>query len=468
MHLSPITALCIALTFTSVHAQVNSDDIYRTPVLEDDYLARQGGDSAAAIEAASRQVEQLRATANDSPRALASALVRLGDAHLNGGDPATAATSYTEALQVLEDNVSLVDPAHLEPLRGLGLALARADQHALAVPYLERAVMIFHRAHGVLSPSQQGLLYQLANSLWYSGRAVDAQKQLQYLQRVGEHAYGPNDPRLAQVFNIIGTWYVDNGNFMLGRNHYRKAMQVIERGPGQRDPALTEPLRLLARSYTQELYLTSQGLRTEQTSDPFEPWDEPRMVSPRRLDPLGERALTESLSILAAQPEPDARLLTQTLVQTGDWFNIDRQPDKALPYYHRAAQTLAALPAPPAGHTLLNAPVRLYYPLPVSALRHQRLAESQVEEKVVTVTFTVTPQGSVTDERVTQTTGTQRHQNETLQAIRSARYRPRIVDGQAVATENVTLTQVFRTRRNAGSDDETVAEQEEEQESEQS
>lgn len=465
MHLSPLTALCIALAFTTAHAQVNSDDIYQTPVLEDDYLARQDGDSAAAIEAAGRQVEQLRANAHDSPRALASALVRLGDAHLNGGDHATAATSYTEALQVLEDNVSLVDPAQLEPLRGLGLALARADQHALAVPYLERAVMIFHRAHGVLSPSQQGLLYQLANSLWYSGRAVDAQKQLQYLQRVGEHAYGPNDPRLAQVFNIIGTWYVDNGNFILGRDHYRRAMQVIERGPGQRDPALTEPLRLLARSYTQELHLISQGLRTQQqVSDPFEPWDEPRMISPRRLDPLGERALTESLTILAAQPEPDAHLLTRTLVQTGDWFNIDRQPDKALPYYHRAAQTLAALPAPEEGHTLLNAPVRLYYPLPVSALRHQRLADTQVEEKVVTVTFTVTPQGGVIDERVTQNTGTQRHQSETLQAIRSARYRPRIVDGQAVATENVALTQVFRTRRNATGDEETAAAQDEEQE----
>jgi len=54
---------------------------------------------------------------------------------------------------------------------------------------------------------------------------------------------------------------------------------------------------------------------------------------------------------------------------------------------------------------------------------------------------------------VIDNTGTLRHQNETLAALRAARYRPRIVDGQAVDTPDVVLKQVFRLRRGAGSDE---------------
>src|SRR5690606_4156388 len=98
----PLAALSLALMFASAHAQVNNEDVYQTPTLDDDHLVQQHTDSAAAIEAAQRQVEQLRASADDSPRALASALTRLGDAQLSGEDVAAAADAYAQALEVLE------------------------------------------------------------------------------------------------------------------------------------------------------------------------------------------------------------------------------------------------------------------------------------------------------------------------------------------------------------------------------
>lgn len=421
------------------------------PESQQEYWARYDQrDWAGAIQEARRLVERANADAKQRPLELAEALTLLGNALLSSGDKVTAELSYREALRITEMQGNSTDPALLDPLRGLGYTLALLDRHEEAIPYLERALLVARRTHGLFDLGQQGLLRQLANSLTQTGRLADGAKQMLYLQRVGERAYGERDPRMAPLLCVIGDWYVDTGNFMLGRDRYRDAIRIVERKLGKQDPALVQPLRGLARSYVQEIYFFAHGYQPLQDRTMIDPINlEPRGMNPKYISSDGERALQRALNILDAHPDTTPTLLTDTLIQLGDWYQVKHQPEKALVYYKRAAQLAANVDntSAEAAASPLSFPVRVYYPVPPLAMRNRQLPRDQVDEKFVEVQFTVTDLGNVENARVVDQNGTQRQVSEALEAIRASRYRPKFVNGEPVVTEGVVVREVFRMRK---------------------
>ena len=406
-------------------------------------------DWGAAIEEAKQLVDQARVDAQQEPLALSKALVLLGNAQLSGGDKVSAEASYREALEIVEAQGAAASPALVDPLRGLGYSLALLDRHREAIPHLERALIVGRRSYGLFDPSQQGMLRQLASSLTHEGRIEDAEKQILYLQRIGEQAYGKRDPRMAPVLCMIGNWYVDTGNFSLGRDRFREAMALVQRKLGKNDPALVEPLRSLARSYVQEIFFMTQGFTPLQERTPLEfQGVEPKAINPKYISSDGEKALERALTLLDARPDTTPMLLTETLIQLGDWFQLKHQPERALPYYRRAAGVLASMSSPsPEAAAALSFPVRIYYPLPPLAMRNRQLSPEQIDEKYVSVEFTVTGMGDVQDAKVIEQNGTSRQASEALEAIRASRFRPKFVDGEPVDTRGVVNREVFKMRK---------------------
>lgn len=406
-------------------------------------------DWGAAIEEAKRLADQARAEAQQDPLALSTALTLLGNAQLSGGDKVGAEASYREALQIVESQGGVASPALVDPLRGLGYSLAQLDRHGEAIPYLERALIIGRRSYGLFDPSQQGMLRQLASSLTHEGRIEDAENQILYLLRIGEQAYGKRDPRMAPVLCMIGNWYVDTGNFQLGRDRFREAMSLVERKLGKNDPALVEPLRSLARSYVQEIYFMTQGYTRLQERTPLDfQGAEPKAINPKYISSDGEKALERALALLDARPDTTPMLLTETLIQLGDWFQLKHQPERALTHYRRAASVVASMSSPsPEAAAALSFPVRIYYPLPPLAMRNRQLSPEQIDEKYVSVEFTVTGSGDVQNAKVIEQNGTSRQASEALEAIRASRFRPKFVDGEPVDTQGVVNREVFKMRK---------------------
>ena len=422
------------------------------PESQQEYWAKfEQRDWESAVAAAQSLVAAAREHAAQQPLELAEALTLLGNAQLGKADYASAEATYTEALQIVEQRAGSTSSNLLDPLRGLGYTLAASGRHDEAVPHLDRALLIAHRSHGLFDIGQQGLLRQLAESLTKTGRASEAERHVRYMLRVGERSYGRRDPRMAPLLCLAGDWYADTGNFLPARGHYRNALDIVENGLGKDDPAAVEPLRALARSYTHELFYSTLGIKTQRQAMPSEgngSGMEVKAINPRYISLDGERALERALHILESQPDASRETMTDTLIQLGDWFQIKHQPDKALPYYRRAASLSAAIaPTTSEAAVPLSFPVRVYYPTPILATRNVSLPADQVDEKFVQVEFTVTGEGEVTDAKVTEQNGTPRQATEALQAIRAARFRPKFVNGEPVDTQGMVNREVFKMRK---------------------
>ena len=91
--------------------------------------------------------------------------------------------------------------------------------------------------------------------------------------------------------------------------------------------------------------------------------------------------------------------------------------------------------------------MRIYYPLPPLAMRNRQLSPEQIDEKFVSVEFTVTGNGDVQDAKVIEQNGTSRQASEALQAIRASRFRPKFVNGEPVDTQGVINKEVFKMRK---------------------
>jgi TonB family protein len=140
--------------------------------------------------------------------------------------------------------------------------------------------------------------------------------------------------------------------------------------------------------------------------------------------------------------------LIETLIQMGDWRQIEKAPREALPYYQRAWKLIhEAASLPSSTVTALNVPVRVYYPTPdlVADVPKGRPEDTQAHH--VQLEFTVAADGSVQDARIVDHDTREQYAQEIFDAVRAARFRPKFVDGQAVAASGITYREVFWTEK---------------------
>jgi TonB family protein len=438
----------------AVATDVPNEAIAPGPAPQQEYWAQADRqDWSAAIIAAQALVARARRAVQTQPLDLVRALSMLGNAQMHNADLAGAESSFGEALALAERTKGAASRHTLDPLRGLGFTLAAGGRHQEALPYLDRALLISHRTHGLFHVGQQAILRQLANSLTLSGQPLIAERHVNYMLQVGQHAYGEDDPRLVPLMCAVGDWHAEVGNFDDARRLYRDATRLAEDKLGKSDIALVQPLRRLAASFTQALAFEANGF-----IDPHEAAElaasggappQRRPGNPRYIDIEGQRALLRALAILQASPDATPQLRIDTLIDTGDWYQTKGDFKKALPYYSEAAQIYVqqAGQDPRSLQDRLAFPVRIYSPVPNVIVRGNKLRPDDTQEAFVQMEFTVTAEGLVKNARIVETNAYSRHASEILSAIRDARFRPKFVDGAPVETVAMSFREVYRIRK---------------------
>lgn len=398
-----------------------------------------------ALAPAQQLVELTKARDGEQSLPMAEALIRLGGIQYQLKDYPNAEASFITALRIREKLGGALARGLEEPLSGLGLTLAATDRHAEAVQFLERALLVSQRQNGLFDVSQNGLRLQLANSLIESGRGLEAHQQMQNLLQTSETAWGKNDLRFAEIQDVGGDWYSRWGFFDIGRDLYRHAIQTIEAKAGPNDPRLVNPLRSLGRSFIRELLFTNAGLMRAPANGGF------RLLSRARLPTEGEEAMVRAVRIIEANGARNPTVFRVALIDSGDWYMLKNNREKALEFYAKAVQlpaagvTESALVGDP-----LSFPAMLDYVQPPVARRYlerDRAPEKLIDRKL-TLEFTVTSRGDVVDPRIVESDASERMERETLASIREALYRPRFENGVPVDTPNVRFQQTFKDLKN--------------------
>jgi TonB family protein len=424
----------------------------RPPTAQEYWALADKKDWAAALATAQTLVENARNYAQGDPVQLVQALVMLGNAQLQSADLTTAEGTFREALTLAEQHDGAASRHTLEPLRGLGFALAAADRHPEAIPYLDRALHISHRTHGLFHIGQQSILRQLAHSLTVLGQPLVAERHVNYMLTVAERAYRENDPRRIALMSSVADWHNEIGNFREARNLYREAIRLVEKHLGKDDLNQIEPLRRLAASFTYELAFRANGLMDPREAAEAEEnggFSDRKPGNPRYIDNEGLKALQRALQVLESNPDAPPQLMIDTLVDVGDWFQTKHDFKRALPFYQRAALLYQHNTA--RGTTELrdplSFPVRVYYPVPGAIARGNRIPPGEAQEVFVQLEFTVTAEGEVKDARILESNTASRRATEVLNAMRYARFRPKLVNGEPVETTAIGFREVFRARK---------------------
>ena len=345
---------------------------------------------------------------------------------------AAIALGLTICATAAERDAHAQTQAELAPLLDQANALARSGHHEEAIPLLQRAVAMMRSQYGVFDVRQQDALKALASSLTAVGRVPEAQDFMIYRAHVAEKTYGVGSPKLIPPLCDLGDFFSETGKAPEARMTFNAALSIIGATDSLTDPIIVEPLRGIARTHMRMMSYPDA-------------WLQP-LWARGRLKREGEDALKRALRILDADPSastPETRI--ETLLQMGDWRQIEKRPDEALPYYQRAWQLIRTTPARSgADSTALNEPLRVYYPTP-SIVAHVPVQAEQARSHYVQVDFTVAADGSVTDARIVGHDTQDRYARDILDAVRDSRFRPKFVDGQAAPAPGITYREVFRT-----------------------
>ncbi len=231
-----------------------------------------------------------------------------------------------------------------------------------------------------------------------------------------ETHFGKESIGLLPGLNKLAAWNRIASQYGEERKVRKRAIKLIEADGGENDMRLADQLRGIAESYII------------------------RKKSPRK----AEAALQRAIELDYSDTLQSTLSRVQVLIAFGDYNTIYSDPVGDAVYYEQAWQFMADhadLGSAEADRTFAR-PVRLYYAQPKAPANTGKGSDYFTEGFVLTQ-FTVNSNGTLDDIEVIDSRPHQMKELLFFKAYRKARYRPRVVDGKAVATSEVQHRDIY-------------------------
>jgi tetratricopeptide (TPR) repeat protein len=369
-------------------------------------------DFEAALSPAKTTVErQERAPMPDAsyPRDLA-ALARI---QAEIGEIETAEANFLKAINLIQAAEGEYSITLVEPYRGLGRSYIKAMRYPEAIAALESAQHVSQRNLGLFNVEQAPLLDDITTAYLGIGDTTEARKmQLERLDNAVKR-YGADDPRVYPFRYQLADYYQRSRMTVSAREQYEAVLKSQETQAGAADPALLSPLRQLVKI---DLMMT-QGEEDE--------------------------AYTRLVSILDQSSDVDAVERGLSLATLGDWATVKGDALGARAYYQQAWATLSGS-ADLDVASLFAKPVMLDFIAPLSSVdRGQR--SKPYSWAGITFAFDVSAEGRPFNVRAIGREGPPAPiESRYSRRLRETHFRPRLVAGEPVATDNVQFTHYFR------------------------
>ena len=367
-----------------------------------------------------------------------------------------AVTQYRKNIKELQKTYGAFYDQIGENLIGLGLAYRNLGQNREAIQAFNQALHINRINHGLYGASQLPLMELIiqTNTALSDWQALD--QNFDYLYWVNRRLYGDDDPRLLPVIERLGRWNLqaysltsDPAPFkhlLDAAELFQNAVRIIEQNYGTYDKHLINPLLGLAMAD----YQIAQQIRLDVTYEDHGfntgfPGDmEQEMYEVRNQQTVffngyhdGQKALSRITDVYSKNPELSKRDYGRALVLLGDWYLLfDRRTAASKTY----ALAYAKLQDSGMGKEDIN---RLFG-RPQSLPDFRLSAENQPPDNngdYIIAKFDISKYGRARNIEIVKTSvaDSDSLRRRAKDTIRAARFRPRLENGQPVATPGVNV-----------------------------
>ena len=319
-----------------------------------------------------------------------------------------AKQNYDRSIELIEEHEGQYSATLLEPLLGRSRILTANGDHANAVEELNRANHIIHRRDGVLSLAQIEVLDWKTENFMQMGEMDEADREQDFAYRLTRRKYGAGSMEMVSSLYKIADWYAKTDRYPTSVKIYKRALGILERELGEDSLALVEPLKAIAQSRRSQVQLRSEGARV----------------------------LRRALDILENDDAADPNELIATYIDLGDMYTLINADNKALHYYKRAWDEIHKYDnANEVINAIFSEPVELHFPNLVLADDYRRRGRY---EGYYIAQFSIGADGRAEDVRIVDSKNTDAAAHRLARnLIYRARFRPRMVEGEPMITEDV-------------------------------
>jgi tetratricopeptide (TPR) repeat protein len=324
-----------------------------------------------------------------------------------------ALDNLIEAIAIVEAAEGTYSPVLIEYYRGLGRTYIKGARYEEAIVSLEQAQHISQRNLGLFNVEQSVLLDDLTTAHLGLGHTTEARDiQLERLDNAIRR-FGAADPRVIPYRYTLAKYYEQSRLPESAREQYQEVLRTQESSLGEGDAALLAPLRELVAIDL----LVAQG------------------ADPTQRDRLA--------ALLEQNQEVNAIERGLSLALLGDWAIVTGDVPAGHGYYREAWSTLATQPELDVAAYFAK-PMMLDFVAPLSSVDRNQRSRPYVWADIV-LEFDVSAEGRPADVRVVnRDPQTSALQSPYVRRMRETTFRPRLVDGEPVATTNVRSTHYVR------------------------
>ncbi|MES3006709.1 MAG: hypothetical protein V4751_02955 [Pseudomonadota bacterium] len=366
--------------------------------------------------------------------------------------------SYEQVLEQLEQEDGAWSSQIAEELSTLGTLLYAQGDYEQSIKVFDRAVHVNRINYGLYSTQQIPLVDRIVQSHVALGQWVEADRQQQYAYYVQTKAYGARDPRMAEVFENMARWNVTSfyrgldpdpsARLLETYRLFRNAANTVAFHFGTADPRYVNLLKDVAGAADMITRYTPPGTLEATAMNPNirrvsefvgVPNDQVRVPNGG-----GEGALRRIVEFYSDSDRPATQenqmRRVQALAELGDWYTMQQKRQAALETYMEAWNLLLTLED---GSAL----AQQYFDRVVFLPTFSRFEDEQREafqvspdfgarQGYVDVSFDVSRYGRASNLTVLKVEPADMARVDMLATshLRSLTLRPRIQDGEALAT----------------------------------
>ena len=337
-------------------------------------------------------------------------------------------------------------PDLVRPLLLLGDARFGQGDYPGALDSYSQAVQVSRVSDGLFTPNQVEAVYKQSEALQRLGDGEAATRREEYAYEVLARAYGTEDEAMLPGVFRLARWYKDAYNIFAARALYQQALNIYGANGKAGTPRAIPALQGLAETYRMERFppfyvddRESPSLLASRPGGRFANYDVPLQINSF---PVAERALQEVIRIRQKDAGTGPTPVSEAILDLADWHLMWEHFRKAHTLYEHVYERFEKVGSIDAA-TYFAEPVLLHFAAPKDPRPPPAGEREDQTAGFVEVQFQVSANGSVRNMEVVASEPDGLMDFPVRRSLRSARYRPAMVDGKAAPFEGEVYRHEF-------------------------